>query len=58
MARAGSCTPRAAAKIRSADKTQWNFLTTKIDTMIISPKRRGAIGTGSTTGLILLIKSE
>lgn len=56
MALAGSCNPRAV-KIKSTDKTQWNFLTTKIVIMRTSPKGKG-IGTGSTTVLTPLIKSE
>ena len=56
MAPAGSCNPRAA-KIKSTDKTLWNFSTTKIVTMRTSLKGRG-IGTGSTTVPTPLIKSE
>ena len=56
MAQVGSCNPRAA-KIKSTDKTQWSFLTTKIATMTTSPKGRG-IATGNTSVPIPLIKSE
>ena len=56
MALAESCNLKGA-KIRSTDKTLWNFSTTKIVTMRTSPKGRG-IGTGSTTVPTPLIKSE